>query len=319
MVALCPADERVAIVADPHRVAVVAPVRLDELVLTLDVRHVGDEVDAAVDPVVWSAFRQRRSVRHAPPDDPLARGEGIAGSETSARVRAADVRAQGAPETVRVVAVVERVHPVRVETHRGVGMMRRERERRCIGPPADELGPQQHLVHAETGGLLIDPRAEGGHVLVQLPPDLERAVPVERRRRCRGGIAVRVDVAVEDLADGQAVPMPERAEVALAEGRISDPGDRRLSDTVRVPEVLLTVREPLAALLGDDRDAVACEARTQVRDRLVQRLAGDRVRGAHEVRLVRAEAWFPLLRLAGSGVAEHVGASRHALAEGIGE
>ena len=56
MVAGRPPDERVAVVADPDRVAVVAPVRLDELVLPLDVGHVGDEEDAAVGAVVGRTF-----------------------------------------------------------------------------------------------------------------------------------------------------------------------------------------------------------------------------------------------------------------------
>ncbi len=180
VVAFRPTDERIAIVADAHGVAVVAPVRLDELVLALDVGHVGDEVDAAVDTVVCGAFGQRRSVGHPPPNDPLARGERVARTETSARVRAADVRAQWAPEPVGVVAVVEHVHPVRVEAHRRVGMVGRECERRCIRPTADELGPQQHLVHVEPRGLLVDPGPERRDVLVELPPDLERAVEVER-------------------------------------------------------------------------------------------------------------------------------------------
>ena len=57
VVAFRPTDERIAIVAYAHRIAVVAPVRLDELVLALDVGHVGDEIDAAVDAVVSGASR----------------------------------------------------------------------------------------------------------------------------------------------------------------------------------------------------------------------------------------------------------------------
>ncbi len=129
VVAVGPTDERIAVVADPHGVTVVAPVRLDELVLALDVGHVGDEVDAAVGTVVGRAVGKRGTVGHPPPDDALARGECISCAETRTWVRASDVRAERAVDSFGVVAVVERVDACRIEAHRRVGMMRRERER----------------------------------------------------------------------------------------------------------------------------------------------------------------------------------------------
>ena len=112
-----------------YGVTVVAPVRLDELVLALDVGHVGDEVDAAVGTVVGRAVGKGGTVGHPPPDDALARGECISCAQTRAWVRASDVRAERAVDPFGVVAVVERVDVCRIEAHRRVGMMRRERER----------------------------------------------------------------------------------------------------------------------------------------------------------------------------------------------
>ena len=122
-------DERVAVVTHVHRVTVVAPVGLDELVLTLDVRHVRDEEDASIRPVVGLAVGQRGSVGHASPDDPLTSGQRVTGLKATPGVRTPDVRAQGTPHARRVVAVVERVHTGRIEAQVRIGLVRRERER----------------------------------------------------------------------------------------------------------------------------------------------------------------------------------------------
>ena len=129
MVAGGASDERVAVVTHVHRVTVVAPVGLDELVLTLDVRHVRDEEDASIRPVVGLAVGQRGSVGHASPDDPLTSGQRVTGLKATPGVRTPDVRAQGAPHARRVVAVVERVHAGRIEAQVRIGLVRRERER----------------------------------------------------------------------------------------------------------------------------------------------------------------------------------------------
>ena len=121
-------DERVAVVADMDRVAVVAPVRLDELVLPLDVGHVGDEEDAAIGAVVGRTFGEGRPVRHAPPHDALAGRQRIVRCEPAPWVRATDVRAERAPDALGVVAVVERVDPIGIEAQGRLGTVGRQRE-----------------------------------------------------------------------------------------------------------------------------------------------------------------------------------------------
>ncbi len=129
MVSRRPPDERVAVVADMDRVAVVAPVRLDELELPLDVGHVGHEEDAAIGAVVGRTFGERRPVRDAAPHDALAGRQRIIGCQPAPRVRATDVRAEGAPDALWVVAVVERVEPIGVEAQGRLGTVGCQRER----------------------------------------------------------------------------------------------------------------------------------------------------------------------------------------------
>ena len=111
-------------------------------------------------------------------------------------------------------------------------------------------------------------RAERRDVLVELAPHLERAVSIEGGRGPGGRVAIRIDVAVEELTDGEAVPVVERADVALAEHRAADTLQHRLTDAVGIPEVLLPVRQALGPLLGDDVQAVRIQARVQAIERV---------------------------------------------------
>ncbi len=104
--------------------------------------------------------------------------------------------------------------------------------------------------------MICDPCAEGGDVLVQLAPDLVGAVDMEGSSRPGSGVAVRIDTAVEDLTHREPVPPLEHADVTLAEGEVAVARDRRLADAVGIAEVLLPVRQPLAALFGDDSQPV---------------------------------------------------------------
>ncbi len=87
---------------------------------------------------------------------------------------------------------------------------------------------------------------------MELAPHLEGPVSIEGSRGPGGRIAIRIDVAVEDLTDREAVPVVKRADVALAEHRAADPLQHRLADAVGIAEVLLPIREALGPLLGHD-------------------------------------------------------------------
>ena len=84
---------------------------------------------------------------------------------------------------------------------------------------------------------------------------------MEGSSRPGSGVAVRIDTAVEDLTHGEPVPPLEHADVTLAEGEVAVARDRRLADAVGIAEVLLPVRQPLAALFGDHSQPVPVEAR----------------------------------------------------------
>src|SRR3954453_4037731 len=126
------ADDRIAVVADAERVAVVDPARLDDLELPLDVRLVALEHEPALDAVVLEdAIRKRLPERAAAADDPVPVRE-LAAEEAVviARVRPADVRAGRASHPVTVVRVAEVVHPCRIAGDRRVRAVRGGDQRR---------------------------------------------------------------------------------------------------------------------------------------------------------------------------------------------
>ena len=129
---------------------------------------------------------------------------------------------------------------------------------------------------------------------MELAPDLERAIPIEGGRGPGGRVAIRIDVPVEELTDGEAVPMMERADMALAEHRAADTLQHRLTDAVGIAEVLLPIRQALGPLLGDDAQAVRIQARVQAIERDALVLGRRRVDREEDVRVPGAEALLPL-------------------------
>ena len=101
------AGDRVGLAAQAERVAVVAPLRLDDLELARDRGLQADEEQPARRAVVRGAVGQRRAVGHPAAQDPVARGEPALPAERVARVRAPHVGAARAAQPERVVAVAE--------------------------------------------------------------------------------------------------------------------------------------------------------------------------------------------------------------------
>ena len=129
---------------------------------------------------------------------------------------------------------------------------------------------------------------------MELAPHLERAIPTEGCSGPGRGVAIGVDVPVEDLTDRKAVPVVEHADVALAEHRVAHTLQCRLTDTVSEAEVLLPIRETLGPLLGDDVEVVRIEARVQSIERGALVLGRRRVDREEDVRVAGTEAVVPL-------------------------
>src|SRR5262245_28660299 len=90
---LARAGDRIGLAAEPEGVAVVAPLRLDDLELPRDRGLHADEQQPALLAVVLRAVRQLRPVRHAPAQDPMTRAQAALPLQGVAGIRAANVRA----------------------------------------------------------------------------------------------------------------------------------------------------------------------------------------------------------------------------------
>ena len=194
------AGDGIGFAAQAERVAVVAPLRLDDLELARDRGLQADEEQPARLAVVRSAVGQGRPVGHAAAQDPVARGEPALPAQRVSGVGAPHVGTARAAQAELVVAVAEVVGAQLVVAEIGVGAVGAQGERAAVAPAADELGRDELLVELQPPGLLGELGAEAADVLVQLAPHHVARVAVEGRGRRRRGPAVLVLVAQDELA-----------------------------------------------------------------------------------------------------------------------
>ena len=320
--------------AEAEAVAVVQPLELHALELARDARVEAHEHEPAVLAVVLGhALGQRRPVRHAAPDHPVAEAQEprrveLLPAQRIARVGAPDVRAERAGVAARVGGeIAEVVGAGRGRVEGGVGGVGRLHERLPVRPASHHLGAQLLLVAAvvELRRVAQDP-PEQSHVLVELAVDHVRAVAAERvRRRVRqdallgvhAGVFVRI--AQDELAGRERAPAPAALRHAAA-GRplVAVALDRGLCEAVAEAEVLARVREELGVLLVHHRHGVGhpVAERVQLGLEVGGGLGVDR---KEHVRRARAEVVVPIRRGACAGVAEQLGSLRHAVAEFLRE
>src|SRR4051794_30908964 len=180
-------DERVLLGGRADEDAVVEPLRLDELELAVQVRADEDEHDAAVGSVVFElARREHWPVARAAADHAMEADVGRhLAVQRVARVRPARVRARGTLEAAEVVAVGERVVPLRIRAECGIVVLGRHGKWRATWPAADHLGAHEGLVRA-AGGLRPKVLPVRGHARVELAEHHVGPVAPEHLRRGHG-------------------------------------------------------------------------------------------------------------------------------------
>src|SRR5262249_44103142 len=262
---------RVLLSGGPDKDAVVQPLRLDELILPLQVRSHDAKTDAPIRPVVFqNALRQQRTVGGAATD--YAMDVDVAEIQTVARVRATSVRAKRTAQALLItVGVIEEIVVARrVGAERRVVALRRQDEWRAAPPPAHHLGGEQLLcfwIRGVGGGV----RADRRHSLVQLAKDDIRPVLAQHLglRDCRD-LAKLILIAQDEL------PRLERPLLGVRAGDAAA-FNCRMTDAVLEPEVLSVVRRGVAVLPPDHLDAAHFPIRRA--GTLEQRLELRRARG----------------------------------------
>src|SRR5918993_1543367 len=194
--------QRVLLGRGPDEDAVVHPLRLDELVLALQVCAREDEDDSAVRAVVLQdSLGQDRPVARPAADHPMeAHVDAPVVVERIPWVRATGVRAGGGGEAAWVVAVEELVVSPWALAGLGGVAVRGERQWRTALPAAHHLGAQQRLIGAARRAFAQVPAVQGLAGVQLHEGDIGAVATQHFRVRHRGHVARLVAVAEDELA-----------------------------------------------------------------------------------------------------------------------